>query len=96
MDRPNNYGITPVVYALVNDHFYTFVYLLQGGAVELQKPMAVWAVGEVVKSNSRLEGLSILLKMKHLQADVAQKMLESSIEYRDKNALGLALRYTTE
>jgi hypothetical protein len=81
LDRPNNYGITPVIYALVNDHFYTFVYLLMGGAVELQKSMATWAVGEVIKSGGGLEGLEILAQTSHLRVEVVPKLLTSSIEH---------------
>jgi hypothetical protein len=49
-EKGNKYGISPVIYSLVNQQVYTFVFLAFKMGCELTPTLAMWSATEMVKS----------------------------------------------
>ena len=76
----NNYNMPPVVYAMINQKFYTWIYLYFKMNCTLEESTAVWCVGEMVKLSPQTEILSVLLQIKELRLQVMNTALAHSIK----------------
>ena len=70
----------PVVYAMMNQKFYTWIYLYFKMKCTLDEATAVWCVGEMIKLSPQTEILAVLLAIKELKTPVMNTALAHSIK----------------
>ena len=49
MDEMNRFGVSPIVYSMLHNNIYCFVYLKYRVKCQMSVQMVQWVVGEMVK-----------------------------------------------
>ena len=49
LEMENSYGLSPIVYAMINHKFYTFIYLYFKLKCELTAERACWTISQIIK-----------------------------------------------
>ena len=53
LEMENSYGLTPIVYAMMNNQLYSFIYLYFKVKVNLTIERACWTVTQMIKQQNK-------------------------------------------
>ena len=88
LEMENSYGLSPIVYAMMNQQVYTFIYLRFKMQCQLSVDRACWTITQMTKQCTKDTAiLNLLLHDEQLGAEVAQTALNASVEHANSDTL---------
>ena len=94
LEMENSYGLTPIVYAMMNNQVYTFIYLYFKMSCYLSSERASWTITQMIKQQTdRTEILQLLFHEETLSDAVAQAALSASVENSNSDTLKCTLKH---
>ena len=94
LEMENSYGLTPIVYAMINNQLYTFVYLFFKMRCSLTAERASWTATQLVKQQCEdVQLLNLLFNDVNLGDEVAQTVLDASVEHQNTDTLEAVLKH---
>ena len=97
MEMENDYGLTPVVYAMMNHKFYAFIYLYFKLKCPLEAERACWVITHMIKQQSNeTKILQLILHDDNLGPQVAETALDQAVEHNNVDYLKTTLKHLYE
>lgn len=94
LEMENSYGLTPIVYAMMNHKVYTFIYLFSKIKAKFPAERAEWTTTQLVKQgSSETSIIQLLLHDEVLGDKVAEAALTASVEFSNPYVLKAVLKH---
>ena len=94
LEMENSYGLTPIVYAMMNQQVLTFIYLYFKLKCTLPVERASWATMQLIKQgSSNTKIIQLLLHDATLGDKVAETALTAAVEHLNLDVLKTVLKH---
>ena len=94
LEMENSYGLTPIVYTMMNQQVHSFIYLYFKIGCQLSEERACWTVTQMIKSGSNdTQILQLLFHDENLSDSVSRTALKASIEHSNAHFLQACLKH---
>ena len=91
----NAHGLAPIMYTMLNQKVYSFIYLYFKQKCELSKDSVTWATTHMVRQSTETDIIQLLLHDTKLSHIVAKEALENSVETGNVQVLKVVLKRLT-
>ena len=80
LEMENAHGLAPIIYTMLNQKVFAFIYLYFKRKCQLDRDSAEWAVKHMVRQSTKTEIIEILLHDVQLGHVVAREALQNAVE----------------
>ena len=87
----NAHGLAPIMYTMLNQQVYSFVYLYFKLKCQLDRDSTEWAVKHMVRQSTKTEIIEIMLHDVALGHIVAREALNNAVETGNTNVIKVVL-----
>ena len=91
LEMENAHGLAPIMYTMLNQQVYSFVYLYFKLKCQLDRESVEWAVKHMVRQSTKTEIIQIMLHDVAFGHIVAREALKNAIETGNTNVIKVVL-----